>query len=93
MAARKIAGNINPKEITGEGTAYQFSAPTVNTRGEVVQGNNRADALKEIYTFLRVPCLAHQERQDSDTHHCADIRELSESSPFSRFLSKTRKFV
>lgn len=50
MAARKIAGNINPKEITGEGTAYQFSAPTVNPRGEVVQGNNRADALKEMYS-------------------------------------------
>lgn len=49
MAARKIAGNINPKEITGEGTAYQFSAPTVNPRGEVVQGDNRADALKEIH--------------------------------------------
>lgn len=50
MAAGKIAGNINPKEITGEGTAYQFSAPTVNTRGKVVQGNNRADALKEMYS-------------------------------------------
>lgn len=50
MAARKIAGNINPKEITGEGTTYQFSAPTVNTRGEVVQGNNRAAALKEMYS-------------------------------------------
>ena len=49
MAARKIAGNINPKEITGDGTAYQFSAPTVNPRGKVVQGNNRADALKEIH--------------------------------------------
>lgn len=59
MAARKIAGNINPKEITGEGTVYQFSAPTVNTRGEVVQGNNRADALKEIH----ISSSAYKEQQ------------------------------
>jgi N12 class adenine-specific DNA methylase len=50
MAAEKIASNINPKEITGDGSAYQFSAPTVNTHGEVIQGNNRSDALKLMYS-------------------------------------------
>ena len=50
MAAAKIASNLNPEEITGDGSAYQFSAPTVNSRGEVIQGNNRSDALKLMYS-------------------------------------------
>ena len=49
MAAAKIASSLNPEEITGDGSAYQFSAPTVNTRGEVIQGNNRSDALKLMW--------------------------------------------
>ena len=50
MAAAKIASSLNPEEITGDGSAYQFSAPTVNSRGEVIQGNNRSDALKLMYS-------------------------------------------
>ena len=72
MAARKIAGNINPKEITGDGTAYQFSAPTVNTRGEVVQGNNRADALKEMYSSS-----AYKEQHKSTFNTLSTTREVS----------------
>lgn len=48
MSARKIAGNIRPEEITSSTTAYT-GAPTVNARGEVIQGNNRSDALRLIW--------------------------------------------
>jgi 2-polyprenyl-3-methyl-5-hydroxy-6-metoxy-1,4-benzoquinol methylase len=47
-SAQKIAGNINPEEITGSITAYT-GAPVVNSRGEVIQGNNRSDALRLMY--------------------------------------------
>ena len=47
-AARKIASNIRPEEITTSVTAYT-GAPTVNSRGEVIQGNNRSAALKEMW--------------------------------------------
>jgi N12 class adenine-specific DNA methylase len=49
VRAGEIAANINPEEITGDGSAYQFSAPTTNTRGEVIQGNNRGDALRRMW--------------------------------------------
>jgi|GEM_PF-1351429 N12 class adenine-specific DNA methylase len=48
MAAREIAEGIRPEEITGSATAYT-GAPTVNTRGEVIQGNNRSDALRYLW--------------------------------------------
>lgn len=48
MSARKIAGNIRPEEITSSVTAYT-GAPTVNARGEVIQGNNRSDALRQMW--------------------------------------------
>ena len=48
MSARKIAANIRPEEITSSVTAYT-GAPTVNTRGEVIQGNNRSAALREMW--------------------------------------------
>ena len=48
MSARKIAGNIRPEEITSSVTAYT-GAPTVNTRGEAIQGNNRSDALRLMW--------------------------------------------
>lgn len=41
-AAKEIAEKIRPEEITGSATAYT-GAPTVNPRGEVIQGNNRSD--------------------------------------------------
>lgn len=47
-AARKIAANIRPEEITSSVTAYT-GAPTVNSRGEVIQGNNRSAALREMW--------------------------------------------
>lgn len=47
-AARNIAENIRPQEITSSTTAYT-GAPTINTRGEVIQGNNRSDALRYLW--------------------------------------------
>ena len=48
VSARKIAENIRPEEITSSVTAYT-GAPTVNARGEVIQGNNRSDALRLMW--------------------------------------------
>jgi len=48
LSARKIAGNIRPEEITSSVTAYT-GAPTVNARGEAIQGNNRSDALRLMW--------------------------------------------
>lgn len=48
LSARKIAGNIRPEEITSSVTAYT-GAPTVNARGEAIQGNNRSDALRIMW--------------------------------------------
>ena len=48
MSSRKIAANIRPEEITSSATAYT-GAPTVNSRGEVIQGNNRSAALREMW--------------------------------------------
>ena len=48
LSSRKIAGNIRPEEITSSVTAYT-GAPTVNARGEVIQGNNRSDALRQMW--------------------------------------------
>lgn len=47
-AAKEMAEGIRPQEITGSATAYT-GAPTVNTRGEVIQGNNRSDALRYLW--------------------------------------------
>lgn len=70
MAAAKIASNLNPEEITGDGSAYQFSAPTVNARGEVIQGNNRSDALKLMYSTP-----AFKPAQDAYKQYIADHAE------------------
>lgn len=48
FAAKEMAEGIRPQEITGSATAYT-GAPTVNTRGEVIQGNNRSDALRYLW--------------------------------------------
>ena len=48
LSARKIAENVRPEEITSSVTAYT-GAPTVNTRGEAVQGNNRSAALRLMW--------------------------------------------
>ncbi len=47
-AAKEMAEGIRPQEITGSATAYT-GAPTVNARGEVIQGNNRSDALRYLW--------------------------------------------
>lgn len=48
IASQKIAENIRPEEITTSVTAYT-GAPTTNSRGEVIQGNSRSDALKQMW--------------------------------------------
>lgn len=48
LSAEKIAGSIRPEEITSSVTAYT-GAPTVNSRGEVIQGNNRSAALRSMW--------------------------------------------
>ena len=52
QAAVRIAANINPEEITTSATAYT-GAPTINARGEVIQGNSRADALRAVWESFR----------------------------------------
>lgn len=59
-AAQQIGAHINPEEITSGTTAYT-GAPTVNTRGEVIQGNSRSDALK--YMYQEVPASAEKYKQ------------------------------
>lgn len=63
-AARKIASNIRPEEITSSVTAYT-GAPTVNSRGEVIQGNNRSAALKEMWA-------AHQDQAEKYKQYLID---------------------
>lgn len=48
MAADRMARDIRPEEITGGVTAYTGS-PVINSRGEVIQGNNRSAALRIMY--------------------------------------------
>ena len=66
-AARKIAANIRPEEITSSVTAYT-GAPTVNNRGEVIQGNNRSAALREMWDN-------HQEQGDKYKKYLIDNAE------------------
>jgi putative uncharacterized protein (fragment) len=66
-AARKIAANIRPEEITSSVTAYT-GAPTVNSRGEVIQGNNRSAALREMWDN-------HQEQGDKYKKYLMDNAE------------------
>lgn len=49
ISSEKIAANINPAEITSSVTAYT-GAPTVNSRGETIHGNNRSAALKLMWS-------------------------------------------
>ena len=66
-AARKIAANIRPEEITSSVTAYT-GAPIVNSRGEVIQGNNRSAALHEMWDN-------HQEQGDKYKKYLMDNAE------------------
>jgi len=49
LRAESMARNIKPEEITGGATAYTGS-PVVNSRGEVIQGNGRSDALRIMWS-------------------------------------------
>ena len=49
VSAQIIAKNIRPEEITSSVTAYT-GAPTINARGETIQGNNRSDALRLMWS-------------------------------------------
>lgn len=48
VTADKHARDIKPELLTGNNSAYS-GAPVVNSRGEVIQGNGRADALRIMY--------------------------------------------
>jgi len=48
ISSDNIAAKNNPPEITGGVGAYT-GAPVVNSRGEVIQGNNRVIGLKKMY--------------------------------------------
>lgn len=41
---------FNPEQTTGDGNAYLDSSPTVNKRGEVIQGNGRVNMFKVVYS-------------------------------------------
>ena len=69
LSARRMAANIRPEEITSSVTAYT-GAPTVNVRGEVIQGNNRSAALREMWAGE--PTQAQKYRQYL-TDHAADF--------------------
>lgn len=60
MSARKIAGNMRPEEITTSVTAYT-GAPTVNARGEVIQGNNRSAALRLMWESEKGQAAAYKQ--------------------------------
>lgn len=64
LSARKIAGNIRPEEITSSITAYT-GAPTINARGEVIEGNNRSDALRQMWA-------AHPEQAETYKQYLKD---------------------
>ena len=69
MSARKIAASIRPEEITSSVTAYT-GAPTVNTRGEVIQGNNRSAALREMWAERPEQATKYKQYL---TEHAADF--------------------
>ena len=58
--AQRIAQNIRPEEITSNITAYT-GAPTVNARGEVIQGNNRSDALRYMWESEKEQAAIYKE--------------------------------
>ena len=67
LSARTIAENIRPEEITSSITAYT-GAPTVNERGEVIQGNNRSDALRLMWE-------SHSEQAEAYRQYLKDHAE------------------
>ena len=41
--------NFKPQLLTGDGVVYSESAPVVNSRGEVIQGNGRVMTMRDVY--------------------------------------------
>ena len=41
--------NFKPELLTGDGVVYNESAPIINSRGEVIQGNGRVMTMREVY--------------------------------------------
>lgn len=74
LSAQKIAASINPAEITNGITAYTGS-PVTNSRGEVIQGNNRSDALRYMYEYAPQSAEAYRSWLEE---HSADFGLSSE---------------
>ena len=49
VASEIIADKLSPEKITNKTTNAFYGAPTVNTRGEVIQGNNRSISLQKYW--------------------------------------------
>ena len=49
LGQNEALNHFDPEKITGDGNAYIESAPSVNERHEVIQGNNRAEILRKLY--------------------------------------------
>ena len=49
VSATLIAQNMNSPQMTNVASSAYEGAPIVNKRGEVIQGNNRSAAIKEMY--------------------------------------------
>lgn len=60
LSAEKIAGSMRPEEITSSVTAFT-GAPTVNSRGEVIQGNNRSAALRTMWETYKDQASAYKQ--------------------------------
>ena len=80
-AAREKAQNLDPDQLMYSPIAYT-GAPTVNERGEVIQGNGRAEAVKYYYdTTSRDPkgyIDALDRNLDDFGLHGVDIKEYKE---------------
>ncbi len=74
LSARRIASGIRPEEITTSVTAYT-GAPTVNARGEVIQGNNRSAALREMWSSHPEQAAAYKRYLEE---HASDFGLTSE---------------
>lgn len=79
LSARKIASNIRPEEITSSITAYT-GAPTVNARGEAIQGNNRSDALRQMWNSHKEQAAQYKQylkdHADEFGLHSEDIEQM-----------------
>ncbi len=73
--------HFDPEKITGDGNAYIESAPSVNERHEVIQGNNRAEILRKLYAGMPEEAAKYKqwlidnaERFDLDAEEIAKMK-------------------